>query len=115
VLHGCAPERAPGAALDVFEQLLDEWGIVVAGPGDFHWMTERAPDEVEYLVSALFEAGLAIEALHEDGLAELRPGDADEFHFALVNQVLAALDREGGSSAQFVEILRTVWGVAGGA
>ena len=113
ILIECCPARTPDEALAGFGELIAEWREVVRRPGDFHWVTERPPSQVEFLVNALFEAGLAIEEQHEVGRAMLRPAEADEFHLALVNQGLAALEAEGKGSAQFAEILRGEWGIAG--
>lgn len=107
--HAC---KAPDEVLDAFSELIEIWRGVEPAGGRFHWVGERAPDEVEYLINALYEAGLAVERAHAEGRAELRPSEADEFHYAVVNQVLAALESEGGSETQLAEILRQHWGVA---
>lgn len=114
-LREIGADRAPPEVLDNFEALVVEWRDA-AGPEDtdseFLWSSERSDDEVGYLINALYEAGLAVEAANESGLLALRPATADEFHYAVVNQVLAALEAEGGSQSHLVEILREHWNVA---
>lgn len=99
--------------IDGFRHLLDEWSNI-ARPGEpFHFATDRSAEEVEFLMKGLFEIGLAVEAEHEAGRMPLRPPEADEFHILLVQQILAEVEKEGPTSAQFVEMLRTEWGIAG--
>lgn len=115
-LREIGADRAPPEVLDTFEGLVLEWRghaeELDGADGTFTWTTERSDDEVGYLINALYEAGLAVEAAHESGELELRPAEADEFHYAVVNQVLAALEAEGGSQSHLVEILREHWNVA---
>jgi hypothetical protein len=113
-------DRAPPEVLDTFDELVDIWRSELSrGSEDgeasepFHWSAERSDDEVGYLINALYETGLAVEAAHEVGGLQLRPPEADEFHYAVVTQVLAALEAEGGSQSHLVEILREHWDVAG--
>lgn len=112
VLRSMHCSKAPGEVLDAFAELIDGWRVMEPADEGFHWVAELPADEVEYLINALYEAGLAVEEAHESGLAALRPAEADEFHFALVNQVLAALEAEGGPEIQLAEILRQHWSVA---
>lgn len=107
------PANLSTDALEAFDSLIAEWRSVLDRGGAFHWIVEESPDRVEFLMKALYEAGLAVESLHESGVATLRPVAADEFHVALVTQVLAALEHEGPPHEQFVESLREEWGVAG--
>ncbi len=110
-------DRAPPEVLAAFQALVDEWRSGFDGDPattrPFHWVAERSDDEVGYLINGLYEAGCAVEAAHELGKLRLRPDEADEFHYAVVNQVLAELEAEGGSQSHLVEILREHWGVAG--
>ncbi len=131
-LRQIGADRAPPEVLDTFAELVATWrseldGEPAGGPTDgrsdglstgrserpFHWVSDRSDDEVGYLINALYETGLAVERAHETGSIELRPPGADEFHYAVVNQVLAALEAEGGPQSHLVEILREHWGVAG--
>lgn len=113
VLRTHRPATLSTEALDAFDELLTEWRSTLAPGQLFHWVVEESPERVEFLMKSLYEAGLAIEALHESGQAALRPAAADEFHVCLVNQVLASLEHEGPAHGQFVESLREEWGVAG--
>lgn len=119
-LRRIGADRTPPEVLDTFENIVDTWrSELLRDPGTqenpqpFHWATERSEDEVGYLINALYETGLSVEAAHEAGELHLRPPEADEFHYAVVNQVLAALEAEGGPQSHLVEILREHWGVAG--
>lgn len=105
-------DRAPPDVLEAFQAVLNEWRAAMDEPGEFHWVSDRPSEEVGYMLNALYEAGLAVEAAHELGTAELRPAEADEFHYAVVNQSLAWLEAEGGSDSHLVDILREHWGVA---
>ncbi len=100
-------------ALEAFSDLLDRWRALLNDDGPFDWIGDESPDRVEYLMRALYHAGLAIERESQSGRARLRPEDADEFHMALVGKVMALLHNEGESYAQFVENMRAEWGVAG--
>lgn len=118
-LRRIGADRTPPEVLDTFENLVGTWRsellrdpVTPESPRSFHWVTERSEDEVGYLINALYETGLAVEAAHQAGSVHLRPPEADEFHYALVNQVLAALESEGGPQSHLVEILRDHWGVA---
>ena len=71
------------------------------------------PEKVEFLIRALYEAGLVIERESEAKRARLRPAEADEFHVVLVECVLEPRSRPGsGSNAEFVESLRDEWDIA---
>ncbi len=100
-------------ALDAFEDLLHRWRAAAGGSGPFIWTEDESPEVIEFLIRGLYEAGLAIEQLNERGEADLRPPEADEFHVALVNQVIETLDQEGQGFSTFADMLRGVWGVAG--
>lgn len=103
----------PLELLERFEGLLDEWAAI-AVPGElFSWVGDESREEVEFLMKALYEVGLAVEAEHAAGRMGLRPEDADEFHLLVVRQVLGEIAREDPTSAQFVEGLRGEWGIAG--
>jgi hypothetical protein len=100
-------------ALDGFADLLDRWAETATHEGPFIWISDESPELAEYLIRALFEAGLEVEALNERGEADLRPVEADEFHVAMVNQIITTLGQEGNGFAQFADMLRSEWGIAG--
>ena len=102
----------PAGALDGFAALVREWRAVAAREDPFRWTVDLPPERVEYLIRALYEAGLVIERESEAHRARLRPREADEFHLVLVDRVLGALEQESPSNAQFVEAMRAVWRVA---
>ncbi len=111
-LRRVAPKTLSPSAIDGFESLIAAWRVAAERPGPFHWETDEAPERVEFLMKALYQAGLEI----EDGTAhrdmKLRPAAADEFHIVLVRQVLSTLAQEGRSNAEFVESLRNDWLIA---
>ena len=112
--HVAGSARAVRAGvLERFAELLDQFDDVASAGGPFHWSTDVSPEEVEFLMKGLYELGLVAEAEHEAGRLPLRPAAADDFHQAVVQQVLAAVEIEGPAFAQFVEGLRAEWGVAG--
>ena len=102
----------PTRALETFGELLDEWRVIAADDGPFRWISDEPPERVEFLIRALYEGGLVIERESEAHRARLRPHEADEFHTVLVDCVLSALESEGGSYAQFVEVMRNDWDIA---
>jgi hypothetical protein len=104
--------RLPSPVLDAFADLLDAWRPIARKSKPFRWSSREAPERVQFLVYALYVAGLVIEREAAAGRAHLRPMAADEFHFVLVREVLAALARESEADAHFAEELRNVWGVA---
>jgi hypothetical protein len=111
-LDRAAVPTVSSAALARFSMLLAEWEGVLVREGDFHWETEQGADEVEFLMKALFEVGLAVEREHEAGRMRLRPEEADQFHVTMVRQILAEVEQEGPAFAHFVQNLRNEWNIA---
>ena len=111
-LRRVAPPSVASSALDGFEGLITAWRDAARRPGPFHWETDEPPERVEYLMKALYTAGLEIERGIDAHGMKLRPKLADEFHIVLVRQVLDTLAHEGRSSAEFVESLRNEWLIA---
>ena len=64
-LRGIEADKAPPEVLDAFESVLAEWREAMEEPGEFHWVSERPSEEVGFMLNALYEAGLAVEAAHE--------------------------------------------------
>ena len=106
------PQSVSSSAIDGFEELLTAWRIAARPPGPFHWETDEPPERVEYLMKALYSAGLEIEEGVERHSIGLRPAEADEFHMVVVRQVLDTLAQQGRSNAEFVESLRNEWRIA---
>lgn len=105
----------PASAMDRFEGLLVAWRDCAATTDPatpFHWETDEPPERVEFLMKALYTAGLEIERGAAAGTMTLRPAAADEFHIVMVQQVLATLERQDRSNAEFVESLRNEWTIA---
>lgn len=112
VLRQVDAPALPAEALDGFADLLDRWAETAAHEGPFIWISDESPELAEFLIRALYEAGLEVEALHEQGKARLRPTEADEFHVAMVNQIITSLGQEGEGYAQFADMLRSDWDIA---
>ena len=111
-LRRVAPKTLTPSAIDGFESLIAQWRIAAAQSGPFHWQTDESPERVEFLMKALYQAGLEIEDGMQHHGMRLRPATADEFHIVLVRQVLDTLKLEGRSNAEFVDSLRNDWHIA---
>jgi hypothetical protein len=114
-LRAAHPGTVPTSALDRFGSLLTDWreSAATSDPTTpFHWETDEPPERVEFLMKALYTAGLEIERGAAAGTMTLRPPAADEFHIVMVQQVLATLARQDRSNAEFVESLRNEWTIA---
>jgi len=111
-LRASEDPKVPPAALARFEDLVRQWRVAAARRGPFHWSTDEPPERIEFLMNALYAAGLEIERGAADGTMTLRPPEADEFHIVMVQQVLDTLALQGGSNAEFVESLRNDWIIA---
>ncbi|MGZ4675267.1 MAG: hypothetical protein ACXVJ7_13715 [Acidimicrobiia bacterium] len=113
-LRAAPSARVPVSALDRFADLLTQWRRAADAAPDqpFHWTTDQPPERVEFLMQSLYSAGLEIERGAAAGTMTLRPPEADEFHIVMVQQVLATLERQDRSNAEFVASLRNEWNVA---
>jgi hypothetical protein len=111
-LRSSETPRVPDRAIDKFEELVTQWRRAAARDGAFHWSADLPPEKVEFLMNALYSAGLEIERGAAEGRMTLRPAAADEFHIVMVQQVLDTLALQGGSNAEFVESLRNDWLIA---
>ena len=111
-LRSSETPRVPDRAIDKFEELVGQWRRAAKPAGAFHWSAELPPEKVEFLMNALYSAGLEIERGAAEGRMTLRPAAADEFHIVMVQQVLDTLALQGGSNAEFVESLRNDWLIA---
>jgi hypothetical protein len=99
-------------ALDAFASLLDEWRSIAERADPFRWVSDEPPEQVQYLLNALYLTGTIVEREVSAGRARPRPSEADEFHVVLVHAALTALEHESEADAHFVEELRGVWGIA---
>ena len=111
-LRSSETPRVPDRAIDKFEELVAQWRGAAEHEGPFHWSADLPPEKVEFLMNALYSAGLEIERGAAQGRMTLRPAAADEFHVVMVQQVLDTLALQGGSNAEFVESLRNDWFIA---
>jgi hypothetical protein len=108
------PRAVTSDVLDAFSKYVDDWQATAdaeAARHDevFRWNGEALPETVEYLVFALYRLGQRLTEEERSGLRPPRPAAAEKFHTVLVRSILAALEREGASEAQFVQQLREVW------
>jgi hypothetical protein len=111
-LRASETPRVPDRALDRFAELITSWRRAANRKGPFHWSTDESPEKVEFLMQALYSAGLEIERGAAEGRMTLRPAEADEFPIVMVQQVLDTLAHQGRSNAEFVESLRNDWLIA---
>jgi hypothetical protein len=111
-LRRVAPGSVAPSAIDGFEGLISTWREAAQAPGPFHWQSDEPPERVEFLMKALYTAGVEIERGVETHGMQLRPTAADEFHVVLVRQVLDTLALESRSNAEFVESIRNEWRIA---
>jgi hypothetical protein len=103
--------------LDAFSKYIDDWNATAEAEAArhdevFRWNGEALPENVEYLVFALYRLGVRLTEEEESGLRPPRPAAAAKFHGVLVRSLLIALEREGEGEAHFVRQLREVWGPA---
>lgn len=109
-LRNEAPLSLPAAVFDDIRGYLEQWmprARTVDKP--FRWQAEIDPDELEYLVHALFNLDAHLSAAAQRGE---RPSASDEgrtFHLVLVRALLRALETEGPGRAAFVDQLRSSW------
>jgi hypothetical protein len=99
-------------ALDAFAELLDEWRPIAERAEPFRWVGDAPPEQVQYLLNALYWAGPIVQREATGGRVRLRPPEADEFHVVLVQAALTALEHESEADAHFVGELRGVWRIA---
>jgi hypothetical protein len=112
VLRAQPQEGLPAAALDAFGSLLDQWRPIADADEPFRWSDDLEPERVQYLLHALYAAGVAIEREAASGRTRLRPPEADAFHFVVVRESFEALEHESKADAEFVEQMRNIWEVA---
>jgi hypothetical protein len=79
VLRGLSEDQLPPRVLDAFAALLDEWRPIAQRSTPFRWSSDEPPERAQYLLNALYRAGLIIEREAASGRAQLRPASADEF------------------------------------
>lgn len=112
VLRKTDDPRLPPPVLDAFAELLDTWRPIAQTAEPFRWSSRESPERVQFLLYALYVAGLVTEREAAAGLAHLRPPATDEFHFVLVREILATLEHESDADAHFAQELRNIWGIA---
>jgi hypothetical protein len=112
-----APRAVTSDVIDAFTSYLDEWRATAvhasaSGEKVFRWSGDANPENVEYLVFALYRLGTRLTEEEDIGTREPRPAAATKFHVVLVRSLLAALECQGEAEAHFVRQLREVWGPA---
>lgn len=106
------PSTVPLCAehLDGIEQYFEQWLPRARVQEEaFRWDTEIDPDELEYLLCALFrlDSQLAPEAQRRSSCDEGRP-----FFLVLVRALLHGLETHSPGRAAFVDQLRSTWPTA---
>ena len=99
----------PEDVVQGFRSMLDEWSSVAERGPKFRWATDLPVDVVEYLVHAFFRIAQQLADEAELRGSALAPADSDEFYWALVRSLLAALSDGGGSAGEFAEHLKSFW------
>ena len=92
-----------------FRALLGEWAAVAEQRPKFRWVTDLPMDVVEYMVHAFYRIAQRLADEAELRGHAIAPADSDEFYWALVRSLLAALSDGGGSAGEFAEHLRAFW------
>ncbi len=99
------------ATLDDVGHYLQRWlppsTAIVDGP--LHWQAEIDPDELEYLVRALFDLDRWLLAEVGRGERSEAPPEGEAFYVVLVGAMLHALELESPGRAAFVDQLRFFW------
>lgn len=99
----------PDDVVQGFREMLDEWTAVAERGPKFRWVTDLPVDVIEYLVHAFFRIAQRLADEAELRGCALAPADSDEFYWALVRSLLAALSDGGGSAGEFAEHLKSFW------
>ena len=103
--------RSTGVSVDVGSYLRRWMPCTGDLPESVRWQAEVDPDEIEYLVHALFslDTRLSDEARREISGA---PSEGCNFYLVLVAALLHALETQSPSRAAFVTQLRSSWPIA---
>jgi hypothetical protein len=108
-----SPRAITTNVIDAFSAYVDTWRATATENDEiFRWVGDASPENVEYLVFALYRLGVRFTAEEENGVRAPRPEAATKFHKVLVRSLLGALEREGEAEAHFARQLREVWGPA---
>ena len=100
----------PASVFDEIGGYLDQWmprTRIVDKP--FRWHAEIDPDELEYLVHALFNLDTRLLAEAQRGELPRSPEEGQLFYLVLVRALLYALEVESPARAAFVDQLRSSW------
>ncbi|MEZ5269380.1 MAG: hypothetical protein R2789_12760 [Microthrixaceae bacterium] len=65
-LRGAPAGRAPEEVLDAFVELIGIWRSVEPEGDRFHWVERTSAGRGQYMINALYEAGLAVEQAHAE-------------------------------------------------
>jgi hypothetical protein len=108
------PRAVTSDVIDAFSKYIDDWSATARAEAArhdtvFRWNGEAKPENVEYLVFALYRLAVRLTEEEESGLRPPLPAAAERFHGVLVRSLLIALEREGEAEAHFVRQLREVW------
>ncbi len=109
VLHRPGPGAdVPSDAASSFDGYLDEWTALGVGEGEVTWRSDAEPEVVEYLVYSFFRVAQEVDQA-SPGRPTVVPEAAAPFYRLLVGALLAALEAEGGSRAEFASHVREFW------
>ncbi len=99
----------PDDTVATFVRYLDDWERTAGRDETFRWTSDIPADEAEYLSHAFFRVASNLAARAEKRGYKMAPPEGEEFYRVLVESFLTALDREGQSSQEFAEHLRSFW------
>ncbi len=94
--------------LATFDGYLRSWEAATGGDR-FLWSADLPAEQVEYHMHAFQQvAGVLAERAERSGV-RTAPEEGEPFYLALLNGVLAALESEGESHAEFAQHLGAFW------
>lgn len=107
-----AQARLPAEVVQDVRRYLEQWKTrAQSSESTFRWHGEIDPDELEYLVHALFNLDVQT-SQQQRGERSVAPEQGRDFHLVLVRAMLHALEMDSPGRAAFVEQLRSAWPTA---
>jgi len=102
----------PATAMEDLGRYVRQWKPPKGGGETWRWHAETDPDELEYLVHALFRLDARLSAEVRRGERADAPDNGRAFYLVLVRALLHALEMESPARAAFVDQLRSSWPIA---
>jgi hypothetical protein len=102
----------PATVMEDLGRYVRRWKPPKGGGDTWRWLAETDPDELEYLVHALFRVDVRLSAEVLRGERADAPHTGRAFYLVLVRALLHALEMESPARAAFVDQLRSSWPIA---